>query len=39
VVLGPTHSAETKVTLDGSYGLGGPGGGGMVRSVEIAFKD
>lgn len=38
-VLEPTRSAETKVMLDGSYGLGGPGGGGMVRSVEIVFKD
>jgi hypothetical protein len=33
-----TIKAETKVMLDGSYGVGGPGGGGMVRSVEIDFK-
>ena len=38
VVTGPTLSAETKVMLDGSYGLGGPGGGGAVKSVEIVFK-
>jgi hypothetical protein len=39
VVTGPTLSAETTLQLDGSYGLGGPGGGGMVQSVEIVFKN
>lgn len=37
VVTGPMLSAETKVMLDVSYGLGGPGGGG-VKSVDIVFK-
>jgi hypothetical protein len=39
VVTGPTLSAQTTLLLDGSYGLGGPGGGGTVQSVEIVFKD
>jgi hypothetical protein len=33
-----TVKAQAKVTLDGSYGVGGPGGGGMVRAVEIDFQ-
>jgi len=37
-VVGPMLSAETNVMLDGSYGLGGPGGG-TARSVEIVFKE
>jgi len=39
VVAGPLISAQVKLMLDGSYGLGGPGGGGMVRPVEIVFKN
>jgi len=39
VVSGETITAETQVTLDGSYGVGGPGGGGMVRAVEVTFKN
>jgi hypothetical protein len=38
VVSGPSYSAETKLVLDASYGLGGLGGG-MVRPVEIVFRD
>lgn len=39
VVGGKMLNATTKVLLDGSYGVGGPGGGGMVRAVEVTFKN
>lgn len=39
VIAPPLRHAKAEVQLDGSYGIGGPGGGGMVRSVEIVFKD
>jgi hypothetical protein len=39
VISGTLLSAETMVTLDGSYGVGGSGGGGMARTVEVVFKD
>jgi hypothetical protein len=39
VVSGEMINATTKVMLDGSYGVGGPGGGGMVRAVEVTFKN
>lgn len=39
VITPPLLQAKVEVKLDGSYGIGGPGGGGMVRAVEIVFKD
>jgi len=39
LIAGTLLSAETKVMLDGSYGVGGSGGGGMTRPVEIVFKN
>jgi len=39
LIGGTILSAETKVMLDGSYGVGGAGGGGMTRPVEIVFKN
>lgn len=38
VITGPLLQAKIDVQLDGSYGIGGPGGGGMVRSVDIIFQ-
>jgi hypothetical protein len=38
VISGPILNAKVDVQLDGSYGIGGPGGGGMVRSVDITFE-
>jgi hypothetical protein len=38
VIAGPMVNAKVEVMLDGSYGLGGPGGGGMVREVMLEFK-
>jgi hypothetical protein len=38
VITGPLLQAKIDVQLDGSYGIGGPGGGGMVRSVDIVFQ-
>ncbi|HVY29151.1 MAG TPA: hypothetical protein VHB79_21480 [Polyangiaceae bacterium] len=38
VIAGPLLNAKVEVMLDGSYGLGGPGGGGMVREVMLEFK-
>lgn len=38
VIQGPLLNAKVQVQLDGSYGIGGPGGGGMVRSVDITFQ-
>lgn len=37
VVTAPLLEAKVEVMLDGSYGIGGPGGGGMVREVVIEF--
>ena len=39
VIVAPLLTAETKVMLDGSYGVGGGGGGGQVNSVQIVFKN
>jgi hypothetical protein len=39
VITEPLLNAKTMVELDASYGLGGPGGGGMVREVEVTFND
>lgn len=39
VITPPLLRAKVEVQLDGSYGIGGPGGGGMVRAVEIVFED
>lgn len=36
-IRGPLLQAKVEVKLDGSYGLGGPGGGGMVQEVVIEF--
>lgn len=38
VITEPLVQAKVEVKLDGSYGIGGPGGGGMVREVVIEFK-
>lgn len=38
LIAGALLSAEAKVTLDGSYGVGGSGGDGLTRAVEIVFK-
>ncbi len=39
VIAAPLLAAETKVVLDGGYGVGPGGGGGQVRSVDITFKN
>jgi len=39
LVSGTLLLAETKVMLDGSYGVGGLGAGGMAMAVEVVFKN
>jgi hypothetical protein len=39
VITPPLLEAKVEVQLDGSYGIGGPGGGGAARAVVITFKD
>jgi hypothetical protein len=39
LIAGSMLDAETAVTLDASYGVGGPSGGGPTRSVELVFTE
>lgn len=38
LAAGPFVQGKVVVALDGSYGIGGPGGVGMVREVQITFQ-